>query len=92
MASVSLVEVMVARCIIILFGSTPLRYYTNGQTAILPDLFSVSLLAGFIFDAKVTKMYVNEYQPGTELWLGEMSSTYGGGTPVLSGAYVAGFM
>ena len=74
------------------FGSAPLSYYTNGHTAILPDFFSVPLLDRFIFDAKVTKTYVNEYQPGTELWLGETSSTYGGGTPVLSGAYVAGFM
>ena len=74
------------------FGTTPLRYYTNGETAVLPDFFSVPLLDCFIFDAKVTKMYVNEYQPGTELWLGETSSTYGGGTRGLSDAYVAGFM
>ena len=96
MASVSLVFEVYSSCKVYYlsscFGSTPLRYYTNGQTAVLPDFFSVPLLDRFIFDAKVTKMYVDEYQPGTELWLGETSSTYGGGTPVLSGAYVAGFM
>ena len=75
-----------------MFGFTPLRYYTNGETAVLPDFFSVPLLDCFIFDAKVTKKYVNEYQPGTELWLGETYSTYDGGTPVLSTGYVARFM
>ena len=92
MAPVSLVEVLGARCIVIWFGSAPLSYYTNGQTAILPDFLSVPLLDRLVYDAKVTKTYVNKYQPGTELWLGETSSMYGGGTPVLSGAYVAGFM
>jgi len=39
-----------------------------------------------------TRKYVDQNQPDTELWLGETSSTYGGGTPTLSGAYIAGFM
>ena len=50
------------------------------------------LLDEFVSIARLTRSYVNEYQRGTELWLGETSSTYDGGTPVLSGAYVAGFM
>ena len=62
------------------------------QLSFLTFLVCLNLLDRFVYDAKVTKMYVNEYQPGTELWLGETSNTYGGGTPVLSGVYVAGFM
>lgn len=77
---------------IVLFWLYSSSYYTNGRTATLPDFYSVSLLDHFIFDARETKMYVDEYQPGTELWLGETSSTYGGGTRGLSDAYVAGFM
>ena len=50
------------------------------------------LLDEFVSIARLTQSYVNEYQRGTELWLGETSSTYDSGTPVLSGAYVAGFM
>ena len=73
-------------------GSISPSYYTDGRTAILPDFFSVPLLDKFVSIARLTQYYVNEYQPGTELWLGETSSTYGGGTPVLSTAYVAGFM
>ena len=92
MASVSLVEVYSSCKVYRLVWLHPSRIYTNGETAVLLDFVSVPPLDHFIFDAKVNKMYVNEYQPGTELWLGETSSTYGGGTPVLSGAYVAGFM
>ena len=74
------------------FGSISLSYYTSSKTAILPDFFSVPLLDRFISVARLTQSYVNGYQPGTELWLGETSSTYDGGTPVLSTGYVAGFM
>ena len=52
----------------------------------------MSLLDSFIGYAMKTKKYVDEYQPDAELWLGEASSTFGGGTPTLSDAYVAGFM
>ena len=74
------------------FGSITLSYYTGSRTAILPDFFSVPLLDRFISYARLTQSYVNEYQPGTELWLGETSSTYDGETPVLSTGYVAEFM
>ena len=50
------------------------------------------LLDGFISSANLARIYVAEDLPDAELWLGETSSTYGGGTPTLSDAYVAGFM
>jgi len=52
----------------------------------------VTLLDHFLSSAMETRKYVDQNQPDTELWLGETSSTYGGGTPTLSGAYIAGFM
>ena len=78
--------------IIHVFCSIPSSYYTNGRTADLPDFFYLYYLDHFIIDANLTRKYVDEYQPDAELWLGETSSTYGGGTPTLSDAYVAGFM
>ena len=72
-------------------ASTP-SYYTNGRTAVLPDFFNLYYLDHFISYANIARKYVNQYRPDAELWLGETSSTYGGGTPSLSDAYVAGFM
>ena len=68
------------------------RYYEAGGTAVLPDLFSVSYLDHLIGDARHAAGLVNQYQPAAELWLGETSSFYDGGAPVLSSAYGAGFM
>ena len=70
----------------------PSSYYANGETTVLPDFFSVTVLDRFLSSAMETRKYVDQNQPNTELWLGETSSTYGGGTPTLSGAYIAGFM
>ncbi len=75
----------------VLLSSFICRYYENGATAVLPDFFSVSVLDKFIIEAMSAQGLLSEYQPDIELWLGETSSCYGG-APVLSNAYVAGFM
>ena len=64
--------------------------YQQANSYILPDFFSIPLPDHFIFDAKLTKMYVDEYQLGTELWLGETYSTQVERS--LVPVYVAGFM
>ena len=74
------------------FALAILRYYTNGRTAKLQDFTSIEMLDHFIEEAKTASEMVNKYQQGTELWLGETSSCYGGGAPDLSDTYVAGFM
>ena len=63
------------------------------QLYIVPEFFSVPLLDSyFIFDAKVTLIYVNKYQPSTKLWLGRLPiCMVVGPHAVLSGAYVAAF-
>ena len=68
------------------------RYYTNGNTAKLSDFTDVKLLDHLIDEVKAASELVEKYQPGAELWLGETSNTYGGGTPGISDTYVAGFM
>lgn len=68
------------------------RYYTNGQTAKLPEFTSTELLDHFIDEAKQASVMAAKYQPGVQVWLGETSSCYGGGAPDLSDSYVAGFM
>lgn len=49
----------------------------------------------FLFDAQkflnLSKDWIAEKQ-GRELWLGETSSTYGGGTANASASFVAGFL
>ncbi|XP_064386815.1 heparanase-like [Halichondria panicea] len=68
------------------------HYYLNGAKAVLPDMFNVAVLDSFINEAKEAKSYAFKYLPKAELWLGETSSCYGGGTPVLSSSFVSGFM
>lgn len=68
------------------------RYYTNGRVAKLSDFIDDKLLDHLIDEVKAVSEIVEKYQPGAELWLGETSNTYGGGTPGISDTYVAGFM
>ncbi len=58
----------------------------------LPDMFNVDVLDKFITEAESASNNSLTLSPDTEVWLGETSSCYGGGTPILSSSYVAGFM
>ena len=64
----------------------------NGLIAKLSDFTNVKLLDHLIDELKVANELVEKYQPEAELWLGETSNAYGGGTPGISDTYVAGFM
>ena len=67
-------------------------YYEHGTTAVLPDFFDPNILDMFMEAANETMIETLKHNISVELWLGETSSCYGGGAPVLSGSYIAGFM
>ena len=58
----------------------------------LPDFFDPHILDTFMEAANETVTETLKHNINVELWLGETSSCYGGGTPVLSSSYIAGFM
>ena len=53
---------------------------------------SVPTLDKFLNDAKTARQVADQSAEGAELWLGETSSTYGGGTANASASFVAGFL
>ena len=67
-------------------------YYEDGRTAKQSDIYSVELLDTFTETAQEARSNTSKFLPGVELWLGETSSCYGGGSPILSGSYISGFM
>lgn len=58
----------------------------------LPDFFNPDVLDRFLIAANATWNEMLQHNISMELWLGETSSCSGGGAPVLSSTYVAGFM
>ena len=67
-------------------------YYESAASAILPDFFNPSILDRFLFAAEKIVTETLPYSSDKELWVGETSSCYDGGTPELSNSYIAGFM
>ena len=67
-------------------------YYTAGSTATESVFYNVSVLDSFINVSIQFKSVSEQYMPGVDLWIGETSSTFGGGTPGLSDSFIAGFM
>eukprot|EP00730_Choanoeca_flexa_P019092 TRINITY_DN9312_c1_g1_i2.p1 TRINITY_DN9312_c1_g1~~TRINITY_DN9312_c1_g1_i2.p1 ORF type:complete len:489 (+),score=108.66 TRINITY_DN9312_c1_g1_i2:29-1495(+) len=67
------------------------HYYGNGATFELKDFLSTSVLDSF---ADKVKGYLSAMAPlgSTPMYIGETSSTYGGGTANLSASYAASFM
>jgi len=62
------------------------------QTAKEEDFISVTKLDGFHNESMEASQTVQNLQPEAELWLGETSSAYDGGTKGLSDSFIAGFM
>lgn len=84
-----LLSLLVTRSMI---GIIVFRYYEGGANAVLPDFFNSEVLDKFLIAANTTWNEILQHNTSMELWLGETSSCSGGGAPVLSSSYVAGFM
>lgn len=64
----------------------------NGRTATIQDFMDPTILANLERLLTTVNNIRSKTAPGRPIWLGETSSAYGGGSPGLSDAYVAGFM
>ena len=69
-------------------------YYENGATAKLQDFYNPDILDQFVDSSLNQLAEIKKFNQSRdlELWLGETSSCFGGGSPTLSNSYVAGFM
>ena len=74
------------------FCTISTRYYGNGKTGTLPQFYDVDLLDDYIHTAIYYQSATALLHPEADVWLGETSSLYDGGTPHLSDSFVAGFM
>ncbi|XP_021066407.1 heparanase [Mus pahari] len=68
------------------------HYYLNGRVATKEDFLSSDVLDTFILSVQKILKVTKEITPGKKVWLGETSSAYGGGAPLLSNTFAAGFM
>ena len=67
-------------------------YYENSATAKLSDFYSVTVLDKLIDSITQLQSIVEQTSFTRDRWLGETSSTCGGGTPLYSGCFISGFM
>ncbi|XP_004629331.1 heparanase [Octodon degus] len=68
------------------------HYYLNGRLATKEDFLNPDVLDTFTVSVKRILKVVEKTTPGKKVWLGETSSAYGGGAPLLSNTFAAGFM
>ncbi|XP_008061055.2 heparanase [Carlito syrichta] len=68
------------------------HYYLNGRIATKEDFLNPDVLDTFILSVQKVFQVVEKTRPGKKVWLGETSSAYGGGAPLLSDTFAAGFM
>ncbi|XP_053453959.1 heparanase isoform X3 [Nycticebus coucang] len=68
------------------------HYYLNGRIATKEDFLNPDVLDTFILSVQKIFQVVEETRPSKKVWLGETSSAYGGGAPLLSNTFAAGFM
>ncbi|KAI4542781.1 hypothetical protein MG293_006907 [Ovis ammon polii] len=67
-------------------------YYVNGRNATKEDFLNPDILDTFISSVQKTFQIVEKIRPHKKVWLGETSSAFGGGAPLLSNTFAAGFM
>ncbi|KAM5282774.1 heparanase isoform 1-T1 [Hipposideros larvatus] len=68
------------------------HYYLNGRIATKEDFLNPDVLDTFISPVQKIFQVVKKTRPHKKVWLGETSSAYGGGAPLLSNTFAAGFM
>ncbi|XP_045427098.1 heparanase isoform X6 [Pipistrellus kuhlii] len=68
------------------------HYYLNGRTATKEDFLNPDVLDTFISPVQKIFQVVEMTRPHKKVWLGETSSAFGGGAPLLSNTFAAGFM
>ncbi|XP_036133243.1 heparanase [Molossus molossus] len=68
------------------------HYYLNGRTATKEDFLNPDVLDTFILTVKKIFQVVEKTRPHKKVWLGETSSAFAGGAPLLSNTFAAGFM
>ncbi|XP_044080688.1 heparanase isoform X2 [Neovison vison] len=68
------------------------HYYLNGRIATKEDFLNPDVLDTFTSSVQKVFQVVEETRPHKKVWLGETSSAYGGGAPLLSNTFVAGFI
>uniref|UniRef100_A0A2K6GZC7 Heparanase n=1 Tax=Propithecus coquereli TaxID=379532 RepID=A0A2K6GZC7_PROCO len=74
------------------FKNSTYSYYLNGRIATKEDFLNPDVLDTFISSVQKIFQVVEETRPSKKVWLGETSSAYGGGAPLLSNTFAAGFM
>ncbi|XP_022100509.1 heparanase-like [Acanthaster planci] len=69
-------------------------YYLDGREATVDDFLNPKTLDGLLpGQIKLVKSVVTESRgPGSQVWLGETGSAFGGGAPNISDRFVAGFL
>ncbi|XP_054447537.1 heparanase [Pteronotus mesoamericanus] len=68
------------------------HYYLDGRTATREDFLNPDVLDTFISAVQKIFQVVEKTRPHKKVWLGETSSAYGGGAPLLSDTFAAGFL
>ncbi|XP_064601621.1 heparanase-like isoform X2 [Liolophura sinensis] len=69
------------------------HYYVRSQTATASDFRNPAILDSLQGQITLAQSIINSTSPGGKrLWLGEAGSSSGGGAPLLSNRYIAGFM
>ena len=67
-------------------------YYENGATASIDDFYNIDVLDSLIKDLNQLLDICNTTGYKGDLWIGETSSTYHGGSTLFSSTFLSGFM